>query len=1200
MKDRYKLSFLIIPLIVLWAAPCLFGQLSSATGGISGSVTDPSGAAIAGASVTVTNVGTGVTYHAITTSDGYYTVKFLLLGTYRVQASETGFKTEVVSNVVVEIAANPMVNIKLSLGSTTQTVTVTATTSLLETERPDTGAAIGSEIVSEAPTFGRQDADLMWSSPGVMAVGSNHGMTAYGSNESYYTINGSENAVFQGAKDNYTIDGVNVHYSYNGSFEGFPASQDMTDEMKVVTDPFSAEYGHTMGGAIVIETKHGENKLHGKAWEYNRPAGLHANQFERNLAHQARLPGSTNLFGGQTGGRIIKDKLFFYEDWEGYWTTSLKSQYGTVPTQAQRQGDFTSTNYNSNPKGTTVLTPITIYDPFTCTSTTTQCTARTQVGPGDTYISGLNGGNPTVANVIPFNAFSPIAKFMFPSGSTNKFIPFPNAPGDAITGANNWYPTQQGAPSRWRQLDSRVDFNLNEATRLTFHEIHGATYSEPVDFYPPTPNPAVENTGAPGGRANEVAQITVTRTLSPTSLINVNVSMYRFVTTSFADYETAMTPAMMGFSTLFQSQAAAEVPTFTFSSPNGSSGVLGSGVWSGFGQNIGNRQPEQMNQLNGTWSKSLGRHSLHVGGEGILDRYYMYQPGNNAGAFSFSNTATVQNPFASLAIPTSQGNEVASFELGMESSATIDHNVEYARQNLLAAAFVQDDIKVSRRLTVNVGLRWDWAGGPTDRYNAIGGTFNTTVASPIATAVQAASGSANCPACLSGLKGGITFPGVNGLSRSPYDSSYRNFQPRLGFAYNLNSKTVLRAGWGLFYDNFVYDPGATGFSVTTSNTPFYPTDAPEQTLVNPFPSGLQPSTGSSLGLSTNLGNSLTFVDPQARETRNQIFNVNIQRLISPNTIVTVAMLYNAGSKVPISESLNYLPESAITPCLADSSSSQCYLTQSVTNPFAGNVPATTSLGKATVSMSQLLMPFPQYSSVTEQDVPIATSSYHALEVHVTRHLSHGFSFNIAYTNSKNIEHWFFQNQWDEATGKLEKSIAPYDMAQVLGFSGVGHLPIGRGQYLLGGMPRWADFILGGWQLTTDTQLQTGQPFSIGAPAVPGVDPYYAGRNLDHWLNPAAWKYNPAPYQIIGYNSYDAAARYPKYLNMNAGLGKSFKITERVKFTIRTHWYNVLNGVQFFNLSTTGNITSSKFGVIAGTQTSANYPRAGEVVGVVEF
>ena len=577
----------------------------------------------------------------------------------------------------------------------------------------------------------------------------------------------------------------------------------------------------------------------------------------------------------------------------------------------------------------------------------------------------------------------------------------------------------------------------------------------------------------------------------------------------------------------------------------------------------------------------------------------MYSPGNNAGTFGFSASATDQNPFA--AQPSSQGNEVASFLLGMESSASIDHFVEYARQNKLIAAFVQDDIKISRRFTINAGLRWDWAGGPTDRYNAISGTFETTVANPIATQAMTANGATNCPVCLSGLKGGVTFPGVNGLSRSPYDSVYSNFQPRIGFAYTLNSKTVLRAGWGLFYDNFVYDPGATGYSVTTSNTPFYTTDAPEQTIVNPFPTGIQPSTGSSLGASTNLGTSITFVDPQARETRNQIFNVNLQRLISPHTVLTVAGVYNGGSHAPVSESLNYLPESAITPCLADTSSSQCYLTTSVANPFYGLALSGTTLGSnKNTTIQQLLYPFPQYTGVTEQDLPIGTSSYHALQVHLTRHFSHGLSFNVAYTYSKNMEHWFFQNQWDEATGKLEKSIAPYDMTHVLGFSGVGHLPIGRGQYLLSGMPRWADMILGGWQLSTDTQLQSGQPFSIGGVSNPGVNPYCSPRNFDCWLNKNAWTYNSAPYQIIGYNSYDSAARYPTYLNMNAGLGKTFKITEKVKFTLRTDWYNVLNGVQFFNLNTTGNIASKSFGVISGTQTSANYPRAGEVVGVVEF
>jgi hypothetical protein len=1205
MKSVRKLSLLLVPLVMLLTVASLYPQ-AGANGAISGFVTDPSGAAVAGVTVKATNVSTGVSYTAGTTTDGYYSVKFLVPGPYRVEVAQPGFKTQVVNNVVVQTASNPTVNITLTLGAVAQTVTVTDKTSQIEAQTADGGAVIDTKRVDDVPTQQRNAFGLVYVAPSVIPTSTEKSFTLEDvSKSSSQSVNGGQVGIASfTATNDILVDGVEDRMSYStapSSNVGYIPSQEAVGELKVVNNPFSAEYGRTNGGTYQFSTKSGTNHYHGQLFEYNRSFGLSSTIFDTNRAHQGKAPLLFNTPGGQVGGPLYKQKLFGFFSYEYMDEHAPTLEFGTVPTQAMRQGDFSSVMYNNS--GT--ASPITLYNPFSCTSSTTTCTARTVIPNNNLVAAGL----------------------MDPSGiATNlwKYIPLPDATGNPITGAQNYYPS--GGLTQVQhtyEMVSRVDYNINETNRMTFRAIRENWVSTGTDFYI-VGGDAAEVAG-PSGRANHNDLIDYTHTFSPTSVLDVRLGMERFLGSNPSDsLGCKVTPGQLGFGSVFQSQAAACMPIFGFSNASGGGSYLGAGTtFAGAGEGGNSWAPDQINTLSGTFLKAMGRHTLKFGGYGFMERGYYAAEGAHAGSFSFSSQYDQLNPAGALSA--SQGDPVAAFEMGV-GSASIYVNSEEARQSLSAAWFVQDDIKVSRKLTINAGLRWDWNGGPTDRFNAMLGPFNQAVASPIASAVSAAaaSSSVTCPACPN-LAGGMTFVGVNGVSRSPYDSTFNNFGPRLGAAYALSPNTVIRAGWGLFYLPYAFDPGNSGFSSTTNGVLFSSTYQVLNLISNPFPTGLTPPTGSSLGLSTFLGSSVTFVDPHAREPRSQQFNFNIQHQLPGGFLVTAGYNYNGVARVPVNVNLDYLT-------LAQIQQGYTYLNTSVTNPFynvgcSTTTLCTTSLGKnKTVAQSTLLLPYPQFSGVTENDVPIGNSAYHGFGLQVNKRWSNGLSFSAAYTNSRHEVRDSYQNPFDAAymntsNPHLMKQYDEYDIPQFLNFYWTYDLPVGRGKSYLSQIPGWANQIIGGWEFTGIARFQDGMPWqfplsgSNGSVPVPGQDPYNSPKTVDQWLNPAAFVnvtgtgfcYDPGQTTPRGnciqeWSTWDGHVRTPGVHNLDFGITKTFQITERIKFVFINNWVNSLNTPQFDTTpgSSCYNRSSSAFGQIAGCVAQTNPARQIQMAGRIIF
>jgi outer membrane receptor protein involved in Fe transport len=1137
---------------LLFCATLLFGQ-GAALGTISGRVTDPSDAPIPGATVTVSNLATGAKYSAGTTADGFYNVRFLQPGDYKVEVAHQGFQKAVQPKVAVVAASNPTVNLKLVLGSVAEAVTVSDKVSLVEFENADRAGEIDLARTLYTPTVQRVVMSILPSAPGIVVSGGDRGMTPSGNaGASGFMINGGQDRT-----NEMILDGVPNRTSFEGYMYGIIPTQESTAEVKVITNAFSAEYGNTTGGIINVTTKSGTNEYHGELYTFFRNTSLNANHFERNRLAQPRTRLVYNTFGGIVTGRIFRDKLFGTFKYNQNKSNDVKSFSGYVPTQKERDGDFTSTFYLKSG----VPTQIAIYDPFT-----------TQQDP----VTKKYFRTPMAGNVIPSSRISPVAKAFW------KYIPLPNSSSGLVVKATNFISAgEQKATKEYIEWMPRIDWNISERTKLMVRYIRTDYKEFPVEYYGTA---AEVNGGYPFIRANHNAVIDLTHTLSPTSVLNFRIGMERYLTGQLELTRLEATPADLGFSSTFQSQATKAFPVFRM----GGSNIGGSDTFMGGGVPAGRYVPDQVNNMDLAWSKNLGKHNLKVGGQIRLERIYLMPGGNDAGAFNFGRGDT-NGPDPDVQT-IGAGDETASFLFGV-GSGSLDLNATTGRQVLYNALYVQDDIKLTPKLTMNLGLRWDRTGGLTDRYDAMTGTFDPNAASPLAAQVKAAAGAQYCPACAN-LKGGLTFPGVGGQPRNVYSPGNKDFGPRIAVAYALNNKTAIRAGWGMFYGPIFYDPGQAGFSQSTPWVTYDANRVPLNLLANPFPTGIIQPVGAKNGLATNIGSSVSYVDPNTRTPRGRQLSFEIQREVFWGLRASIAYVNNIVTRLPISQSLDSLTEQQFT-------QGASYLNTKYANPFSGLVPGF-SLNQSTIANSGLIVPYPQFSGVTAMNVPIGWSRYDAMQIYIVKRMTQGISFSLAYTASKKMEKLGYQYPTDSF---LEKRLSPLDFPQILVPNFAIELPFGKGHWLFPNAPGWADRIINGWQANGIIRIQSGKVVQMAANAIPtGADPNAVpgGQRLDQWINPAAFVNNTDPYRIRRWPMVLSSLRNPPIHRFDLGVVKKTRIAERFMFVIEAQATNAMNTPEWYDSLDGSTPTSSTFGQIGPVKGLTNYPRQIILSGKIMF
>ena len=1101
------------------ACATLFAQ--SFTGSIQGSVKDPAGALIPGATLLVTNTGTNARAQVQTDAVGVYSALLLPPGSYRVEASAPGFKKFVQDGITLQVQQQARVDITLTVGEVTESVTVSADAALLDTASSTIGKVVDNRSIVNLPLNTRNVYSLIFLTPGVSGtVGNNYG-------EMRYSVNGA-----RARQMDTLIDGVSASHATVTGFSGisvFP-SVDAIEEFKVMGANYPAEFGRSMGSVLNVIFKSGTNLLHGSAYEFLRNSKLDANNFFDNRRGAPLNSFKRSQFGGTFSGPIKKDRTFFMTSYESLRERRASSTIFTVPTTLERAGDFSQTRVaNGN--------LIQIFDPFSTRSN----------GAGG-FVRDVFSGNR-----LPASRLDPVAI------NSLKYMPLSNTPGNAVTNQNN-FANQGSAGVNLDQWDVKIDHSFTDRQKFFARYSKRNTESVPAIFFPKDITIAegrvIESDNVHGAVAD------YTNTLSPSMILNVRMGFARTLYV-YANQGLGFSPSTLGFPKYLDQ--ILDVQMFPRIAPSGYASLGGNGNrYNAFNSNT----------ALANLTKIKGKHSVKFGFEGRLHRVNVAEF-DNQGVFGFSATMT-QGPNPNAASATA-GNSMASMLQGTGSSGNslIQNFKNVSTQNIYAAWYVQDDWRITSKLTLNLGLRYDFDSPRTERFNRTN-YFDPNVASPLG----------------NGAKGGLVFVGVNGADRHQYIWDLNNLAPRIGLAYQANSKTVVRLGYGNIYGQSQQAAhgtiGTTGWRLDNLWVNSVDGVTPFNLLRDPYPSGFRALPGSADGLLTGTGSDLEAVIRETPAPLSMQWNVNVQRELPGKLMLESAYVGTRGLQLHSGVALNQL-----TP---DRMALGSQLNQLVDNPFFGKI-SSGALANRQVARGQLLRPFPQFASVGIVNVAGASSTYHSWQNSLSKRFSRGFTFEGSYTWSKSIDNGTsHQNSYDI---RASRSLSDLDISHRLVASYIYELPFGRGRHFGADSSRVVDLLLGGWQVNGFTNFQTGNPLSFSASNTAGLfgsatRPNNNGKSgartgpvdqrLDSYFDKSVFS-QPAPFTFGNLGTRVSDIRSDGMRNFDLSLFKDFRLVERLRMQFRSEFLNAFNTPRFGSPNTS--VTSSSFGVITS---QANAPR----------
>ncbi|MDT4898265.1 MAG: hypothetical protein QOH25_3342 [Acidobacteriota bacterium] len=1134
------------------AVICLLIFASSAIaqefrGSITGRVMDAAGAVVPVAQVAVTNTATNTSTWATTDESGDYTVLFLTPARYDVSVEASGFKKLLRQGIEVRVGDKLTLDLTLEVGEVAETVNVLTETPLLEAATASSGQVIDRRRISELPLSDGNPFVLSRLAPGITYTGDLKFSRPFDNL-------GTSSVVSNGAPggNEFTLDG-SPNTESRGPRVAFVPPADAVQEFKVVTVSFDAQQGHTAGANIDVTLRSGGNDFHGSLYEFVRNDILSANDFFLNQAGKARDALRYNRYGGTTGGPIIvprfgeggkpwlngRNRYFFFFAYEGLKDAFPEPGQFTVPTLAERGGNFSA------------LLPlgIQIYDP------------QTAIRVGDRIAR-----TPFSNNIIPQERISATARAYL------QFYPLPNQAGDA-QGRNNFI-----------SANPRTDTFNSEALRLDFayNQKHNA-------FFRYTRNNRREArgnwTGVVGGirptgtflfRNNNGATYDHIYTASGTTIFNLRAGFTHFDSPTVRESEGAFDPAALGFSSRASSlfTGLSYLPRFE----TGEYSPLGDPLGTGFAHSIYSFQP--------TMTKILSVHQLRVGYDFRIYRENASGLGNAAGRYDFRTDFT-RGPFDNSP-SASIGQDLAAFLLGQPTGGLLERNTARSNQTLYHGLFFQDDWKVTPRLTLNLGVRYEYEGATNERFNRNVRGFDETTPSPIEAAARAAYSANPIPEIAPQnfrVRGGLLFAAED--NKGFWETDKNNIQPRLGFAYRIDDRTVVRGGWAIYTVPFIIDGiSQSGFSQSTTLVPTLDNGLTfRANLFDPFPEGLPAASGANSGLATFIGRDLDFVPVRRSNGQSQRWQLSMEREIPGQWLFELAYIGNYGYDLTTeTDILNAIPRSFLSTASLRDQATIDFLTASVPNPFQG-IATGTSLDSATVQRQQLLRPFPQFGNIhTRRDD--GSSIYHAAQVRVEKRFTQGYTLLANYTWSKLLERVSFLNPTDT---EYEKRISANDAPHRIVVSGILELPFGKGR-------RWGtnwrgatDMILGGWQVQGIWQAQSGRPLELGNLYFNGdpgqLSTRIGGGQLDAVFDTSGFYFTDAAVQTNGvidpakqrndprvrlaFNLRTFPSRLASFrsqpLNLwDISLIKNFLFTERARLQLRGEFLNAFNHPQFNN------------------------------------
>ncbi len=1074
----------------------VFAQEFRAT--ISGVVSDPTGAVVPDASVVVTEMQSGTVNRTTSDAAGQYVVPFLLPGVYSITAKKEGFKAFTRTGITLQAQEHPIINLTLTVGSASQTVTVTGEAPLMNLENASVGDVISTQSVADLPLNGRAPAMLQELSVGVIAEAAPQISHPFDNNNmNSFSLGGTplqtSEVLLDGAPDETLL----------GSL-AFSPSQDSVQEVSVQPFATDASYGHTIGGVINQVTKSGTNALHGTVYEFSQASALDANTYFNDRNGTPIAVTHFNQYGLTAGGPVWipklfngKNKLFFFFAWEGLKDSAPATVPLTVPTPAEEAGDF-SALLAANASNQ-------LYAPGTGQFTGGKTTGRTIIpnnclGPAATAYSATDC--PTNAGLT----LSPIAQAylkLFPPSNTNV--------GVGADGTDNY---SSNAPSvdDYSNEFGRLDYNLNDRNHVFFDFRHNYRSQIKQDYFLNHTN------GSTLVRENWGTTLDDVVTMNPSTVFDVRLNWTYFYEAHDSP-AAVFSPTSVGFPAIPGSPYS-ELPVIKFAT----------GSWQSFNNTASpSYDPTTNYQLFGDVVKLLGKHTLKVGFDGRQYRMRIRtldNGGSPSGEYTFgsnwmtSGTSGSAQPF---------GGDIASFLLGLATTGddSYDDQAEGDYRSYYVAGFLQDDWRVNPRLTLNMGVRWDLD-------TPFGEKFGRTVSGFNPTATNSASGAAFNPAdtvtvntttvavnsAAFNALGGLTFP--NSSWGAPYQiaDNHGFWSPRFGFSYNpalLHDKFVVRGGFGMFVSPQTLlslgasdNPSSTplsfqeGFSASTSytltnNTYFNnctsgetataacPSGDTALSLGTPFPNGANQPVGSTQGASTFLGESISFLAPKEHDQYSERWNLGVQYSITPNTLIEGLYVGNHALHLDVTEqNINAVQQQYLTTNPYPDFNLASAVGTKVTNPFAGLLPLGPNFNTATAALSGLLTPYPQFGStaIDEYNETIGQSWFQSGMLHLEQREKHGLTLTANYSFSKLIEQ---DTRLNDEDNFLQRRISPFDHTHHFTVGATYDLPFGRGKMFTLGGGKIADEIAGGWVLNGIYQFETGAPiyFSGDIPFIPG-------------------------------------------------------------------------------------------------------------------
>ncbi|HYZ87386.1 MAG TPA: TonB-dependent receptor [Bryobacteraceae bacterium] len=1164
---------------------CAFVSIAQdARGTLLGRVTDAQGASLPGVAVKVVNNATQVAVSPTTNAEGNFVAPYLLPGLYTVTVEMTGFKKFVQNDVQLRVNDQVELNVQLQVGDVLETIEVTAQTPLLSTAEASLGQVVDERRITDLPSFAGNPMDLVHLAPGTVN-GTNLRLrkAPFNNAPSQFSTDGGGNY-----QNEFSIDGVANTYSDGTQPRvAFSPPQFALNEFKIQTTAYDASMGHTMGSVVNVSSKGGTNELHGEVHWWFRNKAFDAPTIFQNRSGQSLAQYTDNRYGGSVGGPVVipklyngRNKTFWFFGYEGNkFQDPANQSVSTVPIDAVRNGDLSAylalgANYQ-------------VYDP----ATTVQNAA------------GQFVRQPFAGNIIPQNRISPVARAIMNAW------PRPNQPTTNREFRNNYFRSSKALEDYWTTI-GRVDHAWSEKHRM-FLRLHRDYWQEDKNRF----LDANDNiTGIILNRVNRGIALDDVFVFTPTFLLNVRygVTAQEFpeqrVSRGFDLSTLGFSPNLVG---LIPREMATfprvNVPPFTILS----NWETGDGTTSSL-----------LHHLSGNLTNLKGAHTMRYGVDFRVYREFRnrFQEAVSPNLV-FDSTYTRQSNVS--ANPQLAG-EIASFLLGIPgitpanpslpanspgNLSAMQRAASYAEQDKYWGFYFQDDWKVSRKLTINLGLRYEYETPITERFDRAVVGFAFDQSNPIeaeARAAYARNPIPELPVSSFRTTGGLTFANTNGNGRGYWNAPTKNFQPRIGIAYQLTPKTIIRTGYGIFtgsigvnYANTIQ----TGFSQSTPIQPSLDNGLTfVASLANPFPNGLIEPAGAGNGLRTNLGQNIEFWDPNRRNPYAQRWSFGVQRELPKQILIEMSYVGNRITRLPIARNLNALPNQYLSTSRERDQARITFLNQTVANPFQG----LDSVSGATITRRQLLRPYPHFADVIRQE-NIGYSWYHALQTRIERRFAQGFTFQLSHTWSKAMEAREFLNPADITPSEV---ISELDRTHTWRASAIWELPFGRGRRFGANMARFVEFFAGGWQLNGIWQNQSGQPLAFGNRIFNGdlsqVSLPSDERSVDRWLriDPAtgrAYGFNTSAAQQLDTNSQlrtfplrFSGIRGPGQDRLDLSLFKNFRMTERITTQFRAEAYNALNHPNL------GNPNADPTNAAYGTITSQDSPRSWQFALRVSF